>query len=831
MRENNPKAQRFELTETVVRGFRHTLRGLRRQAGVSGTVVAVVALGVALSGATATVLDTVERGRLPGEDPEQLLVLSGTYEGAPYWSLGVPELRELEEGTSQVGEIGIFSAGHAVTWTGTGPARRLEAGYASAAVFRVLGVRPMLGRLFASEEDHGEGGAPVALVTDGFWRSELGGDPAVLGRTLRLGAQSFTVVGVLPPDFRLAESDVWLPLSMGASAFGPGFEQNRRARYHFGVARLPDGVPAARIQEALSGVMQRLEAEHPEAQRDRGVRAFPLREWFYGGLREPARLLSLAGFLVFLLCGVNAGALLLLRAGKRSREMAVRAALGGSRIRRAGSHLADALILCGLGAVLGLVLARFGLRWAEPRIGLPDFAPLETDPQVVGLLLGLCLVLGTVAGLAPVWWSRTDGLAAVLRSGGARAGSGRAERRRTDLVVVFEIGLALTLLVAAGLTTRSFVGLASTELGFATEDLLTSRLDLDGIASDAESEVRRSIRIETAARIVEKLEAQPDVVSAVVWGPGALGTAQHHTLVVPPGHDPAREDHRFFSQRLVLDTGGFEALGIPLLRGRGFGPEDRLGSDPVVVIDEELAGAFWPDEDPVGTTLRVPGPEGFVAARVVGVAAAVRHRGRRSDDGADGVHGDVYFPWAQVGGDRPVLAVRLRPGSATGAAEQSIRSVVAEVAPDVPVSEFTTLVESLDRRAATPRFAASLTGIFALGGALLALVGTYGLLAFVIRGRRRELAMRAALGADRGAIRRLLVRRAAPSILGGLCLGSVGGSWLASSLDDLLFGIGPADPATWITVVALLAVSAFAACWLPARSASRVAPALVLREE
>ncbi|HUP18537.1 MAG TPA: FtsX-like permease family protein, partial [Gemmatimonadota bacterium] len=534
--------------------------------------------------------------------------------------------------------------------------------------------------------------------------------------------------------------------------------------------------------------------------------------------------LLLGAILVLIICSVNVGALILLRGMSRSREVALRTALGAKRARLARQLLTEILVLTLLGGGAGVAVAHWGLPVVLRALDLtlPAFAPISVNGRVFLVSLLSVAAVGLLLGLYPALrGSRADpGL--LLRS---RSGSGHGGSRRTgQLLVAAEVGLAVVLLVGAGLTAKSLHRLADTGVGYAPEGLLTLRLDLTGA-------VPEEVHPEFVRLLLDEVRALPEVGNATVWGPSMLGRAHWHVGVSPPGTDPSDPDHRVLAQRLLVAPAGLEMLGVEPVRGRTFTETDRGSEGWPVVIDRRLAEAFWPGEDPVGRRLPMSasslGPAGAV---VIGVVEEVRHRGRLTRQ--EGVVGDVYFlyddrPWPTVS-----LLVRPRGGEAamSGVADR-VRETVGRLNASVPIFDLAPMTDRLRREEATPRFTATLMSIYAVVAILLALVGTYGVLAYTLRQRTREMAVRAALGARKSDIVWMVFRQGLGTVVAGVIGGAIVALTSASLIESLLFQVSTADRHVFTIVILLVTATATLASFLPARRAAALEPMRILREE
>ena len=815
--------------ERVWRETTITLRNLVRRPGFAVLIVAIVALGIGLNTALFSVVRAILVAPLPFDDADRLTVLTGTYEQAPYWSLGLPEITDIAERAKSLDELAAFTTFRRLTRTDGELAEALNVGYATSSFFSLLGTRPALGRLFLTPEDIGSGGHPVAVLSHGAWQRSFGGDPGVVGRTIDLAGAPYTIVGVLPERFAWAPMDLWLPMSMGATSFGDRFTTSRGSRYQFAVARLADGVSVETAQRDLDTVMAELAREHPEEQRARGVRVHSLRNYFFGSVERPVQVLFAGAMVVLLICCVNVAALFLARGLKRRREMAIRTALGASRGRLVLGSVTESLALTLSGGVLGAGIATWSITALTRAVSLslPAFAVVTVDRGVLGVAIAVTLLTGLVLGLVPglVWPGRRPTPGA---SRGERGGP--LQRRGRGALVSLEVAVAMVLLVCAGLTAGSLRHLAATDMGFDSRDLLTLRLDLRGLGGPA-GEPETRARVAFADAMLAEVEALPGVRAATVWGPAMLGSANLHVLVTPEGASLVPDERsRLFAQRLVIGASGLETLGARLVAGRGFTDADRLGSASVVMVDRSFAETHYP-QGAVGRTLHTWRADQAFPQRIVGVVDNVRHRGARNDEAGDGVVADIYRPFAVAPPAVATLLVRYQSEVAAGDLLPAIQRTVASIAPAVAVFDVATMDQRLGRRAQVPQLAATLMGVYAAIAALFACVGVYAVLAYAVRQQRGELAVRAALGAQRRRLQTMIFGQGMQPVLLGLMIGLVASWMLTRGIESLLFGITRTDPGIYVGVAVLVAAVSALACWLPARQATRADPANALREE
>ncbi|MCB1036504.1 MAG: ABC transporter permease, partial [Acidobacteria bacterium] len=691
---------------------------------------------------------------------------------------------------------------------------------ATAAFFDVFRVPPLLGRTFAPGEDQ-PGNDQVVVLSYGLWQRRFGGDPKVLDRSLYLDGVAHRVVGVMGPDFRYpAETELWLPL-----AFSPLEAANRTVRPLFVVARLADGVEMDRAQARMTAVGKRLEEAYPASNSGFGVVIHSLHERVVGGVRPAMLILLGAVSCLLLIAAANVANLLLARAASRGEEMAIRQALGAGRRHLVRQLLTEGLVLALLGGTFGLFLAMVGggaLLSFAPR-GLPRLGEIGLGGGTALITLVVSIATALLFSLAPLLGLSQARLAAGLRSGGRSGGEGRGRLRQA--LVVSQVAFALLLLVAAGLTARSLLAVQRQEVGFEPQGLLTLQLALPQTkypGADAQGLFFDDL--------LARASALPGVRSAAVtsWLPFASVPMDWDFFV--KGRPPEVLDDAVTAGFRAVSPGYFETMGIPVRRGRSFEATDQKDSVGVVVINEAMARRFWAGQDPIGEHLilgdlvkgMLPGLP--LEAEVVGVVGDVKQTALELP-----VAPAMYVPSTQYGFGTMFLVVR---GSvAPQALAESLRREIAKMDPAQPIFDARTQEERLTASVAQPRLTVVLLAAFALLALVLAAVGIYGVIAYTMNRRQREIGLRMALGASRHRILGWVLVKGLIPALGGLGIGLLAALALGWGLRSLLFEVSPADPLTYLGVgVLLMAVSALA-CLIPALRTSRLDPQKALRQD
>ena len=823
--------------DVVTADLRYAVRRLLRSPGFTAVAVLALALGIGANTAIFSAVNAILLRPLRYAEADRLVFLSETSKDMDYMSVSILNFRDWLDQNRVFEELGIFR-GQDATLTGADSPRRLEAYVASSGYFRALGVQPLLGRWFEAGDD-ADGAARTAVLNHRFWASALGSDPDVLGRTLVLDGAPTTVVGVMPPGFEEDEVDLYLPL--GPQLPNLPVEQRGNHPGFYGIARLRDGVSLAAAQAGMSAIARRLAEEHPDSNEGHGVRVASLTDEAVGEIR-PALLVLLGavGFVLLIACA-NVANLLLARAEARMREIAIRTSLGAGRGRLLRQLLTESVVLGLLGGLAGLVLAFWAigaLASMDPG-NIPRVEEIGIDWRVLLFALGVSLLTGLLFGLTPALKASRPDLNASLKEGATAAISGMRRPGLRSALVVSEVALTLVLLVGAGLMLRSFQRLRNVDPGFRDERVLVMRVPpserapLANVPPDRERSTDAWTRyygeIVTAAQV-------PGVEAAAVSSTIPMeGGASESGVVASDLPMPTGPADVTLVQWQAVSPGYFDVLAIPVLRGRPFAASDDARAVPAAVIDESLAERLWPGQDPLGKQIAfefrgqsVEDPRPLWRT-VIGVVGHVRHYGF-----TEARRPQVYAPVTQVpiwqDGERPMgLLVRTRrdPAAVTGA----IRAAMGRVDPTVPIFEVRTMESVVADQLAQPRFSSVLLGAFAGIALTLAAVGIYGLVAYSVSRRTREIGLRMALGAARSDVMRMVVRQGMALVLVGLAIGLALALALARVLKSLLYEVSAWDPLTFAAVAVVLLGISLVASWIPARRATRVDPLAALRYE
>ena len=811
---------------TLLRDIRYGLRVLSKSRGFALVAVVTLALGIGASTAAFSVVHAVLLRPLPFPEQERLVVAwkrDATTDN-PFVELSVAEVRDWQAQSRSFDGLAAMPTtvyGYGYVLTGRGEPAQLESAKVTGRFFSLLGARAALGRVF-DEADDRVGGPAVVVISDRLWRERFGADPGVVGQTVTLNQTAFHVIGVMPAAFAFPSGvDLWVPLLTSANPRGI---ENRGAVYLQAVGRLKDGVTREQAAAELDTIIARLAAQYPETQAaGHRVVLTPLADYLFGDAKPALWALFAATALLLLVGAANIANLMLARATSRRREFAVRVALGASRRRLALQLLVESLVLAACGGAAGLLLASWlvDLLAALAPADIPRLEDVRLSGAALLASLAFTLVTTAVFGLLPALSASRFNLSETLGEAGGKLTNARAGTRLRGALVVGEVALTLVLVAGAALILRSFLNLSGVPLGFDPRGVLTVQLRLTG-AKYGSVEARR----EFLRQLIERLEAQPGVVAAggVLTRPleGAVGWDTDFAAEGQAADEARRNPAANFE---VVSPHYFRALGIPVKAGREFDTRDAAGGEPAVVVSESLAVRFFGSAaGAVGKRVKLDPAGAEEPWRVVvGVAGDVRYRELQS------TRPDVYVPHAQGTANLNHFAVRTTVGASD--ALGLLRREVAALDAQLAVSRVATMEEQVAVHLARPRFTAVLLNWLAGMALLLAAVGIFGVTAYAVAQRTRELGLRVALGARPRDILLLVLghglKLAALGILPGLAGALVMTRWLSS----LLYGVSASDPLTYGGVALLMACVALLACLVPARRATRVDPMVALRYE
>jgi predicted permease len=821
------------MEEEMFQDLRYGLRMLWKNPGFTAVVVLTLALGIGANAALFSVVNGVLLNPLPFPQPEQLVSLHQSR--PPYWeggSIPYPNFRDLQKETQTFSAMAV-SRPFGFTLIGTGEAERVNGQYISADFFSVLGVKAALGRTFAPGEDE-RGAAPLVLISASLWQRKFGSAPDAPGKSITLDDRSYTIVGVLPASFNLSyrnisSSELYVPIGQWNT---PAL-QNRNAGLAFhGICRLKPGVTVEQAQADLNRVMRDLAAAYPETNKGIGAKIYPLKERMVGNIQPILwMLLGAVGFVLLIAC-VNVSNLLLARSTARTREFAIRAALGAGQWRLLRQSLTESTLLALAGGGLGLLVAGWGTQAALAALPttLPRAAEVGLDVRVLFFALAISLLTGILSGLAPALKTSQRRLAETLKEGARGASSGRV--RAQGIFVAVEMALALVLLIGAGLMIRSLAALWKIDPGFRPDNVLTFGLSLSPSMKNASPDaIRASLR-----ELSYRLNSTPDIRAAsYTWGANPLQGDDEVFFWLDGKPKPASTSEMEMALVYRVEPRYLTAMGIPLKRGRFFTDQDDERSPNVVVIDEAFARKYFPNEDPIGKRINYEGTQ----AQIIGVVGHVKQWSLDSDD-KQSLQAQLYEPFRQLSNFvTTILPVRVGvvvrgegvSGEVGPALFDSIRRVVRSHNSQNVIFQSQTMNEIIAGSLAARSFSMILLGAFAAVALLLASIGLYGVISYLVGQRTHEFGIRIALGAPRKEILRLVINHGMKMTLGGVALGMIAALGLTWLMANLLYGVSATDPATFGGIALLLVIVALAACLVPAWRATKVDPLVALRHE
>jgi putative ABC transport system permease protein len=827
---------------TIIQDLRYGLRMLAKNPGFTAVAVMTLALGIGANTAIFSVVNAVLLRPLPFEDPSRLMML---WEGVPQlgWpkvTCAAPDLTLYEREQKSFEAVGAFRNQH-YELSGSGTPERLMGARVSASLFPLLGISPLVGRDFTANEDRP--GSNVVMLSYGLWQRRFGGDPAIVGKTIDLDRVPYAIVGVMPrsfvfpipgPESNSEPAAFWVPMA---------FTQDELTAWgnmmnHSVVARLRPGVTPAAAQGEAESLAPRIQERYPAStlQELQGAKLSltltPYHDEVVGDVRTLLLVLLAAVGLVLLIACANVATLLLSRAAARHREVAIRSALGAGRGRLVRQLLSESLILGLAGGGLGWLVAF----WSEAGFLslLPASIPLPHDVTMGGPVFFFALALSVLAclffGTAPALLiSRTD-LRSALQEGGRSASASRRGRRMQAIFATAEVGLALVLVVGAGLLAKSFVRLLQVNPGFRPDHVLSMWAPLPARAYPKASEVRSFYQ-----KVLDRVTSMAGVEAAGVSSDLPLNFDETDTIEIEGRKEGTQSTAPVINQTWALGD-YFRAMGIPLVRGRWFTPDDREGTMPVAVVSETMARDFWPGEDPVGKRIRWGGVMSGPWRTIVGIVGDVK------DSSLSAVPlPHTYTPYSQekdelfkgdtIGGELRSMRVSVRTKAEPAAMARVVEGAIHSLDPDLAISEVRTMQQDIQSSLAPQRFNMFLLGVFAGLALFLAMIGIYGVLAYAVAQETHDIGVRMALGAGRGEVLQMVLRNALALVLPGMAVGLVGALVLTRFLSSLLFGVRPSDPTTFAAVSVLLAAVALLASYIPARRATKVDPMVALRYE
>jgi len=803
--------------DTLRQDIRYGLRSMRRSRGFTLTVLLTLGVGIGANTAIFSFVDAMLLRPLPYPDPNRMVMVWEDFSasGGPEreW-FTPPDLRDLRERSTTLDAVsGLVNWGPSLT--GAGDPEVLMGSLVQANWFDFVAVAPERGRAFLPEDEQGDG--RVVILSQGLWQRRFGGDESIVGRDIQLNGEAYRVVGVMPAGFSapFLQTDIWGPLT--TETFGTGCTTSRSCYVVRVLARMREGVTDDAVRNDLAVLATAIREEAPGEKQGMAFRVDSLRDQLTSNVRPALwALLGAVGLLLLVAC-VNIANLLLAKGAAREREMAVRTAIGARSRTILRQLLVESALLGLAGGLVGILLSLWGvslLRGMSPA-GTPRLDEVAVDGRILLFAISLSLLTSVLFGLAPaLQLARTD-LARVLREAGSIRGS-RARKRLRGGLVVAEMALALTLLAGAGLLLRSFARLQSVDPGFNPENVLAVSIAFPRSRYEEPAKTNAAVSL-----LIERLSTRSGVEAVGGTTIIPLNPGDNDVSFLIEGQ-PAPQDRTevpvaWYRQ---ITPGYFDAIGMRLQRGRGFTPEDRAGSMPVAIINETLARRHWLGGDAIGQRITSDPDEPWTT--IVGVVADTRHTGPDQP-----TRGELFLPLAQQPARFITLAVRTAGDPL--ALVPAVRAEVSAIDPDLPLGRTTTMEEALDQAVALPRLYLSFFAFFAAVALVLAGVGLYGVVSQTVAQRTSEIGVRMALGAGARDVARLVLGQALTLVMLGVVAGTALALSLSRSLSRLLFDVSSTDPATFVTIVIVLAAVALVASWLPARRATRVDPLHALR--
>jgi len=808
--------------ETIIQDIRYGFRLMVRRPTFTIIAVATLALGIGANTAIFSVVNAVLMRTLPYQEPERLVAL---WETSAQPGQEVNDRNEVAMGNflDWRAQVDAFDEIAALTYsnvnlTGVAEPERIQGAVVTTNLFSTLGVQPAIGHAFVAEDEKPDSQRTV-IVSHGLWQHRFGSDPEFIGKTLTLNGNPVVVVGIMPPAFDLEfpitrQVDMWMPMRIAAS------NSDRQSHYLYVLGRLKRGVTLEQAQAGMNVLASQLQQQYPKTNSGRGANIVSLHQQLVGKVQPYLRLLFAAVGFVLLIACANVASLMLARVTARHKEVAIRMAIGASRWRVVRQLLIESILLSSVSGLAGLLIAYWGtdLLVAMAPTEVPRLGEVGLRAPVFVWTLAVSMINGLVFGLAPALGASKPDLNESLKEGGRTAAATGRSRMR-NLLVVSELALALVLLIGAGLMIRSFARLQNVSPGFDPKNLLTMNISLPRQKYGENATISSFFN-----RLLEAVGSVPGVEAVGGIDPLPLGGSDGTTgFVVEGAPSRAVGDRPEVGERTITSQ-YFDAMRIPVLKGRAFSESDREDAPRVVIINEALAQRFWPDEEAIGKRLGFRAKEPQIWHEVVGIVGNVKHRSLDADPKPE-----LYFPYSQYPGTFMTLVARTASDPVN--AIPAIRNQVLALDADQPVFDIKTMNERLSKSIAVSRFIMLMLVAFAGLSTLLAAVGIYGLMAYTVAQRTHEIGVRMALGAEASDVVKLVLRQGLKLVVAGVGLGVAGALALTRLMQSMLFNLSPTDPLTFTVISAILAGVALAACFLPARRATKVDPMVALRYE
>lgn len=807
--------------KTFWQDLSYGVRMLLKTPGLTVVALLTIALGIGANTAIFSVVNAVLLRPLPFAHAEQLVQLWGTNpkKGVNTNPISYLNFADLHNQSSSFENMVAYSQGDASLVSSDGSPEQIDGVLVSSEMFPMLGINPVIGRaLNAADEKPGK--TNVAVISDGLWRRRFGADPNIVGRVIMLGGDQTTIVGVMPKGVKfplVADNlEFWTPLDSATD-----YNKERGGNYLSMAARLKPGVSLAQAQSELDALAQSLAQQYPDKNGGRGLRLATLHEAMVGSVRPALLVLLSAVLCVLLIACANVANLLLGRAVGRNKEIAVRMALGATRLRLVRQLLTESVVLAGAGGLLGMMLALWGMDLLSAWIprNIPRGREIALDSRVLVFTIGISLLTGLVFGLAPALSASKLDINDSLKEGGRGSTEGGRRSNLRSILVVGEIALSLMLLVSAGLLIKSFDNLLHVAPGFRPEHTVTMSLAIPETKYKEEA-----AQVRFYQQVLQEISEVSGVSSVGAIDPLPLSNNMVQNTFSIEGRPTAAPEDRLITGTRIASPDYLKAMGIPLIKGRAFTLRDSKDAPKAILINETLAKKFFAGEDPIGKRMKLSIAPDFVG-EIVGIVGDVKHRNLETEAGPE-----CYVSLLQVPTTSMSLVVRTA-NEDPGLVIAPIREAVAKIDKDIPLADIRTMSELVSESVASRRFNMMLLGLFAAVALLLAAIGIFGVISHSVTQRTHEVGIRIALGAQTGNVLRLIVGQGMMLVVTGVGVGLLGSLAVTRVMTSLLYGVSTTDPFVFAGVALLLALVALLACFIPALRATKVDPIIALRYE
>ena len=800
--------------DTLFRDVRYGFRSLLKRPGFTAIALVALALGIGANTAIFSLVNAVVLQPLPYPEPERLVWVWGNFPGGNRASVSPADYLDFRSQNKSFEQFAAtVSITSTTTLTGSGEPEPLNASVVTGNYFQALGVTPALGRGFSLDNEK-PGNDQVAIISYELWQRRFAGNPGIVNQRINLDSKSFEVIGVMPKNLTFPQTaDLWVPLNFD----GNPELRVRKAHFLRPLGRLKPGVTMAQAQSDTDGIATQLEKQYPNSNTGWSLRLEGLRDRLIGSSKTSLFILfGAVGFVLLIACA-NVANLLLVRAAGRQKEIALRTALGASRFRIVRQLMTESLLLAIIGGTIGALIAAWGIDLLVLLSGntIPPTATVRIDATVLAFTLVTTVITGLLFGLAPALRTMKLNLSDTLKEGGRSGGEGTLKNRTRSLLVVFESALAVVLLIGAGLLIRSFIALQNTNPGFDANNVLTMRVDLPRGKYDTPEKASSFFQ-----QLEQRLSGLPGVEKVGFITELPLTGQPNDAPFTVEGRPAVARGQEFGADFRRVNQNYFEALRIPLLRGRNFTPQEVRDNARMIVVSESLVNTVFPNEEALGKRLMtVLSDKPF---EIIGVVGDIRHRSLEFQP-----YATMYLPTFTSGRMNLTLRIQGDPMSLVPA----VRKEVNGIDPEQPVAAIRTMDEWVNRSTATPRYRTTLLGLFAAIAMILAATGIYGVMSYSVAQRTHEIGIRMALGARQGDVRRMVVGQGMLLVAVGLGIGLLTAFGVTRVMNTLLFQVTAKDPLTFLAVAGLLSIVAFVACFIPARRATKVDPLTALRYE